>query len=307
MRNQKTRRDFLKTGAVLGAAGVTAGFGLGLGRARAAGPIDLCVAQGKDPYRATLAAIKGLGLSAGVIPKGAKVGLLINHAFGNPGTSTDPLVALATARACFELGAGEVRQIKTHPAGYWPENPPPEMAETINRIKPGTGDLTEIRIAGGTNLKTAEVRAGLMESDVLVNVAITKHHQGTGYSGALKNMMGACPHSTCRFFHTGSGSSGWYGDLSHLAACVTDINRVKKPVLCVLDATRFITTNGPFGPGKLKTKNTVLAAFDPVLIDAFGCSYLGLKPSRVEMIVRSGKAGLGNPDPGRARIVEVKV
>ena len=154
-------------------------------------------------------------------------------------------------------------------------------------------------------LKEAEIVRDLFEVDVFINISIAKHHDGTEFSCILKNMMGALPHSTCRYFHMGSGTPGWYGDLDHMDQCIADINLVRRPDLCIADATRFLTTNGPFGPGKLKREDTVVAGRDPVLTDAYCCRFLGLKPDELGMVQRAAMHGIGSADVASARVVEV--
>ncbi|MCU0288649.1 MAG: DUF362 domain-containing protein [Acidobacteria bacterium] len=53
-----------------------------------------------------------------------------------------------------------------------------------------------------------------------------------------------------RSFH----KPNWTNDLAdirHLDQCIADLNTIIKPNLCIVDATEFITTNGPFSPGNL--------------------------------------------------------
>ena len=43
-----------------------------------------------------------------------------------------------------------------------------------------------------------------------------------------------------------------------------DLNTRLKATLTVIDATRVLSSNGPSGPGKVLTPNTVIASADPV-------------------------------------------
>ena len=52
--------------------------------------------------------------------------------------------------------------------------------------------------------------------------------------------------------HAGSGAKSEYGDVPFLAQCVADMNTLRKPHLCVADATEFFLTSGPAGPGELR-------------------------------------------------------
>ena len=115
-------------------------------------------------------------------------------------------------------------------------------------------------------------------------------------------MMGALPHSTCMFFHKGTGGKGWYDDLDHLNQCIADLNLIRKPDLVIADATEFITTNGPYGPGEMAKPLQVVAGTDRVLVDAYCCTLLGLKPEKVETIRRAAEHKLGQADLKKATI-----
>ena len=122
--------------------------------------------------------------------------------------------------------------------------------------------------------------------------------------------MGVSPHNpTCRFFHVGANpdpeSKDWYPDLGHLSQCIADLNTVRRPDLCILDAGEILTSNGPFGPGELATPRSVVASADPVAADAFSVRYLGLEPAAVPMIGMAAKHGLGSDDLSTVAIREL--
>ena len=306
MDNYPTRRRFLKTSAVLGASALL-GPGLGLSgpdAAQASPAPDLAVVTGGDAFANTVKAVELLGGMSRFVKRQAKVGLLVNNAFRNPGTYTSPDVALAAAWMCFEAGAAEVIDIRTAPARYWPQGKRAgELKEIIERIKPAGGHV-EVEIQGSAALKKARLVQDLFEIDVFINAAIAKDHEGTRYSGVLKNMMGAAPHTTCRLFHLGPKGHSWYGDLEHMARCIADINLPRKPDLAILDATEVITTNGPFGPGKTIKPGKVIAGTDPVLTDVYGVSVLGRPAGEIIMLEECAGRGLGRTDLEAARVEE---
>jgi uncharacterized protein (DUF362 family) len=110
-----------------------------------------------------------------------------------------------------------------------------------------------VPVPQGKSLKKADIAKGLLDCDVLINVPIAKDHNGVRFTGTLKNMMGATSRSTNQFFHSGSGAAGFYDDVEFLSQCIVDVNSLRKPDLCIVDATQMITTNGPQGPGKVTT------------------------------------------------------
>ena len=133
-----------------------------------------------------------------------------------------------------------------------------------------------------------------------------KDHSGTNITCNLKNMMGANSNATNQFFHKGSGSKTAYGDVSFLSQCIADMNTLISPALCVVDAGEVLTTNGPAGPGKVKKINKVIAGVNPVSVDSYCSTLLGLKPGDVKMISMAQKLKLGNADLTKLKIKEFK-
>jgi uncharacterized protein (DUF362 family) len=128
---------------------------------------------------------------------------------------------------------------------------------------------------------------------------------GTNFTGSLKNIMGALSRTTDRFFHRGSGAKSAYDDVEFLSQCIADAQLIRKPNLCVVDATEFVITNGPAGPGELKKLDKVVAGINAVSVDAYCATLLGLKPADISMIRFANQHGLGNIDVSKLTIKEV--
>jgi uncharacterized protein (DUF362 family) len=310
-----TRRSFLKKAAcVTGGALLSQGPLTVLAQTSLQAPPasemkpDLVAVKCKDPFVATQKAIQELGGIETFVRRGDRVGLLVNSPFKNVGASVNPDVVLAVIERCLEAGAKEIRYLKDPYRGYWERSARSrELGSVIKSLKYESGDQVKVEIPGGVALEDARVTKDLFESDVFINVSVTKQHDGVHYSGALKNMMGLCPFSTTSFFHWGTLKLGWYGDLEHLNQCIADLNLVKKPNLCLSDATTFITENGPYGPGKLAGAESVVASTNPVSLDAFCCRFLGLQPEEVLMIPKASRHGLGKMNLSRLRVKSLSV
>jgi uncharacterized protein (DUF362 family) len=123
--------------------------------------------------------------------------------------------------------------------------------------------------------------------------------------------MGACSSSTNRFFHQGSGKGGllryfrYYDNIEFLSQCIADVNSIRKPDLCIVDATEFITTNGPAGPGELKQAQKIVAGTNCVSVDAYCATLLGMKPDDVLMVRYASELGLGEKDLSKLAIKEI--
>jgi len=304
-----TRRTFVRAAATAGiGAALQAVWPERIAKAAAAAPADLAAVTGADYYQNTLQAVELLGGIGRFVPTGATVGLLINHPFRNPGTHVNPEVALAVLKLCHDAGAKAVRSLKDEPSGYWQRGRrAKDHAGEIKALTACSGAYANMEVPKGRSLKKAEIIKESLEVDVLVNISIAKDHEGTRFSGVLKNMMGALPYSTCRFFHSGHTRGGWYGDVEFLSQCIADINTLRRPDLSVCDATEFVTTGGPYGPGNLAKPQAVVAGSSPVTVDAYCTRFLGLEAARVAMIRKAAEAGLGELDPGKVRLAQVRL
>ena len=297
MSEKITRRAFIKQGVYL-AGGVLGGIGLGPAASSALAKPDIFVVHGTNFFDNTIKAVDGLGGINRIVSRGSKVGLLVNHSFLNIGAHVHPDMTVAIASICFDAGAKDIVLIKSPPWGYYRRARSDKQAkEVIKRLKSPSGDYKTVPIKGALALKKAEIMRDLLECDVFINTAIVKSHSATYITAVLKNMMGSAPFSTCRKLH-GSGQN-------HLAQCIADINLVRRPDLCVMDATEVLVTGGPRGPGLVKRPLKVFAGRDPVAVDTYATRLLGLDPKRILMLDYASRHGLGQRDLKKVRIREI--
>jgi uncharacterized protein (DUF362 family) len=309
MKYKIDRREFIKQSV---AAGVVAAAGSAslpsalFGNFLPSG-IDISVVNGTNYFENTMKAIEMFGGMSKFVPKGSKIGLLINSPWDKPGTYTNPDVALAVLKICLDAGAKEIYSIEDASTNYWKRSKLYKKFEKEVGIIQSGDSKTTVKIPSGKSLKEAEISKILLECDVLINIPIMKHHQGTNFSANLKNVMGACSGSTNRFFHKGSGKSslfGYYDDVEFLSQCIADVNLIRKPNICIVDTTEFVTTNGPAGPGELKKSHKIVAGTNCVSVDAYCSTLLGLIPQDVLMIQYAHEHGLGEIDMKKLTIKE---
>ena len=305
------RRDFVKSGVLLGGAALAGGLKgqsqLGGQVPRKASP-DLAVVTGADPFLAANKGLEALGGMKRFVRPGSSVGLLINAPawWKRPGSHTHPDLALAVILASLEAGAKEIRYLIDPLAGYWSRAPRAAKYEKeTGAVKKCSGDFVDKEIARNKTLKKASVVREFLDCDVFINLPIIKHHVGVGMSGSLKNLMGVNGNASNQFFHNGSGAKGEYDDVPFLAQCVADLNTLRKPDLCVADAWEFLLTNGPAGPGELRKPGKVILGTDPVAVDAYGAPLVDLKAADVLMITKSVEWGLGRMDIAKLAVEEL--
>jgi uncharacterized protein (DUF362 family) len=140
--------------------------------------------------------------------------------------------------------------------------------------------------------------------DVLIDMPVTKDHAGNKFTGTMKNLMGLnFPDHNRANFH----KPNWTTDpeaVRHLDRCIVDLNTVIKPALCVVDATEFIITNGPMGPGEIARPRKVVAGTDRVALDTYCTTLWDVKAENVTQITDAHARGLGTMDLKKLRILE---
>jgi uncharacterized protein (DUF362 family) len=304
------RREFVRSGALLGTAALAGGW---LDTRRASGqtppPPDLAVVTGADRVDAVDKGLAALGGMKRFVRAGSSVGLIINAPswWRLPGSHTHPELSLAVILASLEAGAKELRYLIDPLAGYWKRAPlAAKYEKEIGAVRRCSGNYVEKDIARNKVLKKTSVVKEFLDCDILINLPIIKHHVGVGMSGNLKNLMGVNSSDSNHFFHAGSRAKGEYDDVPFLAQCIADLNTLRKPDLCVADATEFLSTNGPAGPGELRRLDKIIIGTDPVAVDAYGAPLVGLKAEDVLMITRAAEWGLGQRDVAKLKIREIK-
>lgn len=301
MSKKITRRSFIRQGAVF-TGGVVGGMALGYATPIPAAEPDIFVVRGTNYYDNTIQAINGLGGLDSLVTRGTTVGLLVNLAFLNIGAHVHPDMTIAIARMCYDAGAKEVILIKSPPWRYYSRARSDSNAkEVIKKLKDPSKVYKKIPVKGGIAIKEAEIMRDLLECDVFINTAIVKNHSATFITAVLKNMMGSAPFSTCRKFHKGGLFSS---DPIHLAQSIADINLIRKPDLCVMDATEVLASGGPHGPGLIKRPHKVFAGRDPVAVDTYATRLLGIDPKEILMLDYAARHGLGQKDLDRVTIRE---
>jgi uncharacterized protein (DUF362 family) len=299
------RREFFKAGA---------GMALVLGRplgALAAGagktaPV-VGVGLGDDFGKAAAKAVDLLGGIGKFVPKGAKVALLPNVQSRHPGSFTKPEILREIIRLCRRAGAAEVNCLSWQTVKQWDDTGlKAVLDETGAGLKIFEKDeslFKPVPVPGGVALREARVLAALYDHDILINMPITKDHAGNKFTGTMKNLMGLNSPASNRTFHRPNWKTD-PDDIAHLDQSIIDLNKAVQPALNIVDATEFIVTNGPFGPGEMLKPHKVVAGTDRVAVDAYCASLWGLKPEDIVQIKRGAEQGLGRIDPGKKGIRE---
>jgi uncharacterized protein (DUF362 family) len=311
------RRKFIKTTGLLGATAAVGMSGLP-GSLKAFGPAnwpDIAIVEGTDLFLNAKKSIDAIGGISKFISKQDIVGLLINGDFEKAGTFVRPEIPLAVIDECYAAGAKEIVIFQHLPDNYWERtgisSAHSEIIESLSLITsnrfPAEYNLAEWTITnevkGAVHIKELEIIRAVYDCDKFINIPISKHHNGTLYTGTLKNMMGLLTRKSNVVFHLGSGHKN---DPEYLGQCIADLNLVRKPDLVVMDSSEFLVSNGPAGPGELDRLDYVVAGTDPVAVDVVGAEFVGFNASEVITIQKASDHGLGEIDISKLKIETLK-
>ena len=208
--------------------------------------------------------------------------------------NTNPYVVEAIVELCLNAGAKEVK-VFDNPCNI------ARMTYESSGIKAAVervgGNIYEmddrkfkdVSIPEGGILKSWPMYTEALETDVLINVPIAKHHSLARLTMAMKNLMGLL----------GGNRSIIHTEFDQKLA---DINTVIKPNLTIMDAYRILTSRGPDGgdPEKdVKLTKQIIVGTDPVAVDAYGATLFGLTGEDLEYVKIAQSMGLGEMDASK--------
>ncbi|MFC2106795.1 DUF362 domain-containing protein [Bacteroidota bacterium] len=289
-----SRRSFIKSSATVSAAAFFSSFLIPkFLKANFLGTPDIVSIPGNNPKVDIPRLLESLGGIEKFIKKGDSVGFLINSPWVHPGYYTNPDVVLIMMEMCKKAGADELICFKPAREGYWESSQYyEEMKDLIDEIT-YSEDRIEVDIPNGFELKSAVVYKDLKDVDVFINIPVAKHHNGTLFSGILKNLMGASDRETNRYMHSPSDEYT-YGKQEYLSTCIADLNLIRLPDLSIIDAIECGLENGPRGPGNTTQPNKILAGTKALTLDMYSAKLIGIDPDDIVMFKKAADHKIGD-------------
>jgi len=245
----------------------------------------ITVIYGNEPNCMTELLLSSVNLGSS-IPKGSSIGIKPNLVVAKPahkGGTTTPEVVEGIIKHLQAHGhthitilegswIGDSTKRAYKKCGYQ------QISETYNvpLIDTKDDDVISVKV-GGTSYKVCR---SVSDVDVLINVPVLKGHCQTLMTGALKNMKGCIPDSEKRRYH----SMGLHDPIA-------DINQVIKPDWIVMDA--LCGDLGFEEGGNPSTMHRMMVSRDPVLLDSYGCTLMGLDAHDVDYIIKAADFGIG--------------
>ncbi len=314
--NTLSRRDFLKLSGAVGAAASLGLLGASCNSSKPAisprQPIAptgdqayLAVAHGADPTAIVKAALAALGGIERFVRPGQDVilkpNICVDYHTAEFAATTNPQVVATLVTLCLGAGAKRVR-VMDMPFGGTPSSAY-AISGIEEAVKAAGGEMeimspvkfTKFDIPAGKDLKSWNIYRDVLETDVLIDVPIAKHHSLARLSMGSKNLLGVV--GNVNQIH------------QNLAQRIADLISVIRPTLTVLDAYRILVDHGPTGGSlnDVKQTNTIIASHDIVAADSYGATLFGLTGAEIPYIKKSAEMGLGTMDLSGVKVEEVNV
>jgi uncharacterized protein (DUF362 family) len=246
----------------------------------------------EEAIRLTEASINALGGMERFVSRGDVVFVKPNIGWDKmpaQAACTNPDVVATIVRLCFEAGAGRVK-VSDYPCNDQRRTflrsgiQAAAEAEGADVFFMDRRKFREMDI-GGENLRRWPMYVDYVECDRRINVPIAKHHNLTGLTLTIKNLMGVIGGERNRIHQ-------------NLGPAMADVAKFVPSDLVVLDAVRVLTANGPTGGSidDVERRDTIVAGTDTVAVEAFGATLFGLDSSRIDTTRAGAALGLGTVD-----------
>ena len=317
MKDNISRRTFLKTGVAVGAGLYGLSYlssfekprtlktfkenSLKKGLVVVHGDIDERNDEGLIIKKMVRSGIRAIGGMDKLVSRGDNVVIKPNIAWDRKpeyAVNTNPLVVATLVGMCIEAGANRVK-VFDHTCASNPdtsytnsgiEKAAREAGAVVRHVNKGL--FKKIKIPDGKVLDSWQFYEELIyqdETDILINVPIAKQHSTSRLSMALKNTLGM----------VGGNRGSLHKDIHPK---ISDLNKVVKVDLTILDAFRTLKLHGPTG-GRLEDVDNnfenarrLVFCVDPVAVDSYGATLFGYKGRDIGYIRESYEAGLGEID-----------
>jgi len=272
-------------------------------------PVDaayLAVARGENPTTLVHRSINALGGIGRFVKPGNDVIIKPNICGSGRtpeyATTTNPEVVAALVALCLGAGAKRVRVMDLPFSGT--SNDAYDNSGIAEAVRAAGGEMevmTKMKfqdtpIPNGQSITSCHVYQDILDTDVLIDVPIAKHHGNTVLTLGMKNLLGVVDDAPS--YHT--------ADLSER---VVDLNTLVRPHLVVVDAIRILMNNGPTGGNlnDVKRMNTVIASHDIVAADSYAATLFGKTALDLPIVRAGARRGLGTMDldPSKIKIEEI--
>lgn len=262
---------------------------------------EMAILTNGSPEQLVTEAVKAMGGMSRFISRGDVVVLKPNIGWDRvpqQAANTNPEVVRRVVELCFDAGAKKV--IVTDVSCNDPRRcfqrsgiAASAAAAGATVLLPEERKFRDYRL-NGELLSVWPIYTPIVETDKIINLPIVKHHNLSRVTMGMKN---------------------WYGILGgrrnqlhqNIDISVADLATFIRPTLTILDAYRVLVSNGPQGGNldDVRTMKTIVAGTDPVAVDAFGATLLGVTAEQLPYLTIARERGLGRTDFEQMRVERI--
>ncbi len=273
--------------------------------------LDVSYVTGKDIEKITEEAINLLGGMKSFVKPRNKVIIKPNIGWArtpDQAATTNPIVIKKIIEMCYNAGAGRVSvtDLPCNSASITFERT--GIQKAVQEVDgyvyyPKNYRIKKMKLEAPFYLpvEKKEIKSWLMftdfvEADVVINIAIAKHHNLSKLTLGMKNWYGAI-----------SGRRNQLHQAIHES--IASLAYHFKPHLTIIDAIRILLRNGPTGGSIKDTKvmDSIIASRNQVAADAVGTTLFGMKPEDVPHITIAHSLGLGDYDLNKLNILRKSI
>jgi uncharacterized protein (DUF362 family) len=265
----------------------------------------LAVARGESPTTLVQRSVNALGGMERFVKPGNDVIIKPNICGSGRtpeyATTTNPEVVATLVALCLGAGAKRVR-VMDYPFSGTAEDAY-DNSGIAAAVRAAGGEMEvmtsmkfqDTPIPNGQSITSCHIYKDIMETDVLIDVPIAKHHANpdAALTLGMKNLLGVVSNPV--IYHT------------DMAERVTDLTSLVMPDLTVVDAIRILMNNGPTGGNlnDVKLMNTIIASHDIVAADSYGATLFGKTALDLPIVHAGARRGLGTMDLKNIKIEEI--
>ena len=171
-----------------------------------------------------------------------------------------------------------------------------ELAKSIKvpLVNLHTGDMSKVKIPGGFVFEEISLHHSLTEVDMLCSVPMMKTHGLAAVTLGMKNLIGLYPGQVYGTVRSAVHTEAAKVEQSGTASAIVDMVRANKMGLVVIDASTAMQGQGPsvHQGGQLVKMDLIIAGSNPLATDMTAAAIMGFQPAEVSTFAWAWKAGM---------------
>jgi uncharacterized protein (DUF362 family) len=157
-----------------------------------------------------------------------------------------------------------------------------------------TGDMAKVHLPNGFVFKEISLHQSLADTDLLCSVPMMKTHGLAAVTLGMKNLIGAYPGQVYGTVRSAVHAEASKVESSGTASAIIDMVRANKLGLVVIDGSVAMQGQGPSASqgGELVKMDLIIAGTNPLATDMVGAFVMGFRPDEISTFLWASKAGM---------------